>query len=357
MALSGMFASGRWVAPCCALALVACTATTSRVRVRTDGRLRVLPQEFTAAVGCGFASGDASELGYYVATLIDLGLSSDANPNDHTHARDAFPREAGSGVAARCTSTTTFSTEASGERSVVEIGHVYAAIVDGYAGLESPTISGSRRSGNWAAPAWQWLCGVGGLDETQLDWLIKRVQRLQTSAPSAPPSDSSGSDTSSFPPVIDAGDSSTLRSDGSSTSAGAPSTGGSSPAPTLDVHDAAVGAVDAGTVDAGTVDASTVDGDAGVGQTGLGAASSTTDSAFANQGSSSATLESNTGSLLGAGDGGVASDTNGNGGETSDTEPRDWRSELLAAAKGDFAPPPNVVRGGQSGVRGCVPLF
>src|SRR5690606_12851421 len=238
MALSGTFAAGRWIASCCALALVACTATTSRVRVRTDGRLRVLPQEFTTAVGCGFASGDPKELGHYVATLIDLGLSDNADTDNHTRASDTFPREAGSGVAARCTSTTTFSTDASGERSVVETGHVYAAIIDGYAGLDAPTISGSRRTGNWPAPAWQWLCGIGGLDETQLDWLIKRVQRLQTSEPVMPPA-SDSSDASSSSSASDAGASSTASLDassGHSSTSAAASTAGSSEAPTAGAH-------------------------------------------------------------------------------------------------------------------------
>jgi hypothetical protein len=283
----------RWLAPGCALAVVACTSSASSVEVRTDGRLRVLPPEFTAEVGCSFASGDSAELSYYAATLIDLGLSPDAETEGEPTDDRKYPRTAGSGVAARCTSTTTFSTTASNAASndgLIEVDHIYAAIVDGYAGSQLPDVKGERSAKNWSAPAWQWLCGIGGLDETQLDTLVTLAQNLTI--------------TQYVPPASDAGDALAL---------------------SAELTDAAAEPMDAGAVakDAGAT------------------ATESSDASSSGPFDAAATVTPR--------EAGTAAAEAG--------APRDWRAELSSAAKGEFAPPPKVVSGGQSGVRGCVPLF
>lgn len=148
-------------------------ATPQSTTVRADGRLRVSPQEFTSDVGCRFSSGEETELGHYVATLIDLG-TEDVDTDGTSNAR--YPRVSGSGPAAGCTSSTAFSTAPS--NSLVDVGHLYVAIIDGYEGSNAPQVRRSRREGNWTAPRWQWVCGVGGLDESQVRTVLARVYDL-----------------------------------------------------------------------------------------------------------------------------------------------------------------------------------
>lgn len=309
----------RWrsLAPYWVFALAACSSSPSSVTVRTDGRLRLQPTEFTTEVGCGFASGSDNELGHYVATLIDLGASPDTETEGPSTDTTRYPREAGSGVVTRCTSTTTFSTAASDE-SIVETGHIYAAIVDGYGGVQTPDVAGAREDQNWAAPAWQWLCGIGGLDETQLQWLVKRAQWLKAvpfePAPQTP-------DAAVSPTTADAAlgtVSGPVRTDGGVSLDASVTTEASAPAEVLTANPA-----DAGDAAASSVPVTTTSG------VEAETAAPTVDTAV---GTSAAEAR----------DAGVA---------------RDWWAELLTAAESDIAPPAKVVGGRQSGVRGCVPLF
>jgi hypothetical protein len=188
--MSFCFSVRFWVAASgAALALFGCTSPQSTT-VRADGRLRVSPQEFTTDVGCRFSSGDEEELGLYAATLIDLGTEA-VDPDS-----DRYPRVSGSGPDAPCTSSTAFTTAPS--TALVQVGHLYAAIIDGYAGFTKPQLRRSRREGNWTAPRWQWVCGVGGLSKTQVRTLIERVYDLPRLAaplvPSAPQPDGTAPD-------------------------------------------------------------------------------------------------------------------------------------------------------------------
>lgn len=357
-----------WVVPSCALLVVGCSSAASNVEIRTDGRLRVIPQEFTSEVGCSFASGNGRELGHYAATLVDLGRSPDAETEGQPTDDDtSYPREAGSGVAARCTSTTTFSTAASDE-GFIEVGHLYAAIVDGYVGEQAPDVSGGRDSDNWSAPAWQWLCGIGGLDETQLDWLVQRASLLKRVELEV---DAGAAVTSGVSSTVlsDAGAatwglSSTALSDAGATAASSDSalTSGSADAQAAvttgaepSSPDAATALGDASTTTFGTSTALDAGLSSGADSSSDAAAHSTLDatpnSAVTN--ASLATESTGTDAATPELDGDATLDATTN----IPAQPRDWRAELSKAASGGFAPPPRVVSGGQSGVRGCVPLF
>ncbi len=175
-----------WLLAGC-VGLWACSSAPPAAQVRTDGRLRVLPQEFTAEAGCSFASGDDSELGYYVATLVDLG-SAPGTEDDRTDVDTTdYPRVSGSGTVARCTSSTTFATRSNDTQ--LQINHLYAAIIDGYQAAAPPELRRDRAASNWPAPRWQWLCSFGGLEETELRWLVDKVNELPRGA--TPPTSTS----------------------------------------------------------------------------------------------------------------------------------------------------------------------
>lgn len=355
MRFSG-FVLRRWFAASCLIGVAACTSTPSSVQVRTDGRLRVLPEEFTSEVGCSFASANSNELSYYVATLVDLGPApEDGTESPETDDAD-YPQLAGSADAARCTSTTTFSTAS--DDSPIEVGHIYAAIVDGYVG-GSPTVSGDRSKGNWTAPDWQWLCGIGGLDEKQLESLVKQAHLLDVKDPEsdagtnvadAMASDASGS------AVNDAGSDAAASTGALTVTSENPST-----VTLTSGADAAIMST-AGELDAATPlgDASLVLGDAGSSATSATSAPRT--DAPPSDAASSATSSTRPSALDGGAGATPTSEPGPDASRAVDSGtqvpvPRDWRAELSAAAKGDWPPPAEVVSGGQSGVRGCVPLF
>ncbi len=179
-----------WLAAGC-VGLWACSSAPPTAQVRTDGRLRVLPQEFTGEAGCSFASGDDSELGYYVATLVDLGLAPGTADETDVDTTD-YPRVSGSGTVARCTSSTTFATRSNDTQ--LQINHLYAAIIDGYPPAAPPELGRDRAGGDWPAPRWQWLCSFGGLDEVELRWLMDQVNELPRGAtpPTTTPRDAGG---------------------------------------------------------------------------------------------------------------------------------------------------------------------
>lgn len=187
----------------------ACATSSTTTQTRTDGRLKVQPLEFTYDVGCSFASGDSTELGYYVASLIDLGPTGDEGESTEVDA-GSFPRAVESSTSARCTSSLAFSTSAT-EGALVEVGHRYVSIIDGYVGSNPPELMGERSSAQWPLPQWQWLCGVGGLDTEHLRWLLDRVGRLRVAPPAvtdggAPPTEADSAVTSALSaPPLDAG--------------------------------------------------------------------------------------------------------------------------------------------------------
>lgn len=324
--------------------LSACTSSPSTVQVRTDGRLRVTPQEFTYDVGCSFASGSDSELGHYVATLLDLG-TVDAG---------AKPELRGSATAARCTSSTTFST--TGEDSLVEVGHRYAVIIDGYVGTTPPKVDGER-PGKWASPNWQWLCGIGGLPEAQLQELLTEAQRLaRVQLPIAPtPLPMVDAAVTTAPPTGEVvADAAVTPSDASiGTASNATVTPSDVNAP-----DAAVSASTDSAPDAAAVTVST---DSTPDAVVTASTDSTPDAAVtASTGSTpdAAAVTVSTDSTSAVATASDTTSTPNTSAETGEAGEGAWLAALVTAADDDdFAPPAKVVAGGQSGLRGCVPLF
>lgn len=294
--MSFCFSVGFWVAAGgAALALFGC-ATPQSSTVRADGRLRVSPQEFTSDVGCRFSSGDETELGLYAATLVDLG-TEDVDTDS-----DRYPRVSGSGPDAPCTSSTAFTTAPS--TALVQVGHLYAAIIDGYEGFIKPQLRRSRREGNWTAPRWQWVCGVGGLDESQVRTLLARVYDLpRLAAPLTPDVPAPG---------------------GSTPDAGASDGGVQQPVDGIDG-----GRFDGGSVASTSDDQNAIDG----GSTTLSASA---DAAVDTSSSSEVTT--------------TAPDTD------ADREAADLAKLLQAAALDDQPEPTLVVAGIEAGMRGCVLL-
>lgn len=276
------------------LGLLACGTTTPSAEVRSDGRLRVLPTEFTAEVGCSFASGDDSGLAYYVATIVDLGPAPDDDTSGSPVDAAGYPRLSGNGPVARCTSSTSFSTAA--DDSLIAFGHLYVSLIDGYPAGTSPVLRGDRNEG-WPAPGWQWLCGVGGLEESELRWLVEQVNLLpRTAGPT------------------------TIRDAGANTSV--------DPAP-----DAETSAVDSGDVpDAGNAPDSGDVADAG-NAPDSGAAS-------ADAGSESLVRDSGTAPVT----------------DAAPPPKTTWDALMEAAALDAFPTPAKVVSGTQAGIRGCIAI-